>query len=768
MNAMSNVIDFDQANMLKAALAYAARGWHVLPCFRPKPNAEGNLICGCGKKDCDSPGKHPHGFLARRGQMDATTDPEVIRRWFAYGHQLNIAIQCSQSGLAVIDIDPRNGGELTKENIEAKYGRLYSDVEQFTGGGGQHYVYSNPYGVQGLPGKLGPGIDLKGNGYIMVWPSLHESGLLYEWEGSSDPTEGALPSPLPDWLRDLAGPQHDATATQGSRYAPPEQIEDIKAALAYLSADDYHDWINTGQALKAIGGVGFELWNEWSKSSSKYNGNLMGPKWRSFKAGAYQIESIFHQAMQAGWVNTTHFVKEADVHEIDASEIKFEQSATQKAAKKPDFIGDINNPRPKILNQLPVAGLQAASDWFNTLSNKPHPDASMLSAIALGCALAGRKYVSVQDNHPSLQLVMSGGSYIGKNYGKTGISRLLGAAGMPHLMSNEFYTHRSAIYTALCSAPNHICITDEFGECFMEARNSNSGNLNTVFKGLKSAYSDAGDYFRASAYADPSNKKKPVAYPSLTLLGLTTPEQFFGEITEHQIKGGTFNRFLVVNLTRELLQERQTITRQPPPDDLVGWVRDMRSGVSNAASDAMPHEVPSLHEIPFTKDADRIFAEFWDYVDDQELKLGESGQDSLVGRWRENAMRLATMLAACRSHGEGGKIIDGTLANFSCAYVRYHGLHTISHLSGQLSDQDSYWSKVVKIGAFIRQAGVEGRTRSDIIRKFRIKTRDLEEIFNTLAITEGMVKKVANPPGFAGTGRKAESYVIAGFILSED
>jgi hypothetical protein len=464
-------------------------------------------------------------------------------------------------------------------------------------------------------------------------------------------------------------------------------------------------------------------------------------------------------------------MSDAEIPEIDISELlknsKKQKHQIAKASSKPNFIGDINNPRPKILNSLPVAELQAAADWFDALSNKPHPDASMLSAIALGCVLTGRKYVSAQENHPSLQLVMSGGSYIGKNYGKTGISRLLGASGLSHLMSNEFYTHRSAIYTALSGAPNHICITDEFGECFMEARKSSSGNLNTVFKGLKSTYSDAGDYFRGSAYADPTNKKQPIANPSLTLLGLTTPEQFFGEITEHQVKGGTFNRFLVVNLNRTLLQERQSITRKPPPTALVDWIKSMRE-LSDSASDAMPFELPALREIPFTQEAEKVFSDFWDYVDAQEEKLGEAGQDSLVGRWRENAMRMSTMFAACRSSREGGKVIDEGLAIFSCAFVRYHGLETIYQLSGQLSDQDSYWSKVVKIGAYIREAGLDGRTRSDIIRKFRIKTRDLEEIFNTLAITEGMVKKVANPTGFAGTGRKAESYVITGVILSDD
>jgi RecA-family ATPase len=57
-------------------------------------------------------------------------------------------------------------------------------------------------------------VDVKCNGYIVVEPSIHPSGKTYSWEFSSNPLDGVVPSPLPDWLRNLQiEKQHTPSAT---------------------------------------------------------------------------------------------------------------------------------------------------------------------------------------------------------------------------------------------------------------------------------------------------------------------------------------------------------------------------------------------------------------------------------------------------------------------------------------------------------------------------------------------------------------------------
>ncbi|MHC5184550.1 MAG: phage/plasmid primase, P4 family, partial [Planctomycetota bacterium] len=173
--------------VFKCAKAYAEKGWAVLPVHTI---IEGR--CTCGKADCSSAGKHP---ATPRGVKDATTDADQIQQWFANGRVLNIGIAAgAASGLAVLDIDPKDNGD---ESIK-KY-RVPDTLEVITGSGGKHYYFTDPEGQTGNSvGKLGRGIDVRGNnGYVVAPPSLHSSGQEYRWR--IDPNAREL-APVPSWL----------------------------------------------------------------------------------------------------------------------------------------------------------------------------------------------------------------------------------------------------------------------------------------------------------------------------------------------------------------------------------------------------------------------------------------------------------------------------------------------------------------------------------------------------------------------------------------
>jgi putative DNA primase/helicase len=73
-----------------AALGYARRGWPVFPC-RPWPD------------------KRP---LSAHGFKDATTDEEVLRRWWSRWPNALIGTPTGLSFVA-FDVDPRHGGAET-------------------------------------------------------------------------------------------------------------------------------------------------------------------------------------------------------------------------------------------------------------------------------------------------------------------------------------------------------------------------------------------------------------------------------------------------------------------------------------------------------------------------------------------------------------------------------------------------------------------------------------------------------------------------------
>jgi hypothetical protein len=285
---------------LAFALEYARLGWCVLPL---EPNA-----------------KQPLGRLVPRGMHDASTDTATIQSWWKSSPQAGIGIALAQSGLVAIDVDPRNGGAETFEQLQAAHGSLRSDVMAFTGGGGEHHVFLVPSGAAlSLPGTLGPGVDLKANGYIVVEPSVHPSGKQYGWEASSSPLDGVVPSPLPDWLRSLRIELQRPAQKPNDQPVDPQQSKDVREALYLLDADNYDQWVKAGMALHSTrwGYPAYALWCGWAQQSDKFDSTDSRRKWESFHSDAERgqlgltITWIFAEAQRAGWRNPAAKLEEA-------------------------------------------------------------------------------------------------------------------------------------------------------------------------------------------------------------------------------------------------------------------------------------------------------------------------------------------------------------------------------------------------------------------------------------------------------------------------
>lgn len=142
-----------------------------------------------GTKD---PFKNSHGYL------DATTNPAQVQRWWRECPNANIGIR-PPSGVVVLDIDPRNGGDKELERMARFRGQLPETWTAHTGSGGLHLWYCVGSIDGRIRGKLCTGVDIKhhGNGYVVAPPSIHPNGRPYEW---ITPPSGK-PADAPRWLR---------------------------------------------------------------------------------------------------------------------------------------------------------------------------------------------------------------------------------------------------------------------------------------------------------------------------------------------------------------------------------------------------------------------------------------------------------------------------------------------------------------------------------------------------------------------------------------
>src|SRR5262245_26873249 len=178
--------------LVDATLDYAARQWAIIPLHDVTQG-----YCSCGNCHCPTPGKHPRipDWL-----NTASIDPAQIRQWWATWPYANVGILTGErSDLAVLDVDPRNGGDLALEDLTQSYGPLPETPMVLSGGKGPHHYFA----LHGPLGKFdpGPGLNFQADGALVVAPpSLHSSGNRYEWEASSHPDDVPL-APLPDWLK---------------------------------------------------------------------------------------------------------------------------------------------------------------------------------------------------------------------------------------------------------------------------------------------------------------------------------------------------------------------------------------------------------------------------------------------------------------------------------------------------------------------------------------------------------------------------------------
>ncbi|HKA52229.1 MAG TPA: bifunctional DNA primase/polymerase, partial [Candidatus Binatia bacterium] len=198
------------STFLDAARVRAAEGWAVHPLF----GVVGGR-CECSKRgECPTPGKHPR---LTNYYEKATRDPRRIKLLWGQFPLANVGgAPGIKSGINVLDIDPRNGGEDSLDLLTHRYGALPETVEALTGAGGRHlYFRHEGHDLGNTAGILGPGLDIRSTGGNVVLPgSIHASGRVYEYELAHSPEDAPL-APMPGWLLGLlraAGNGHRKSA----------------------------------------------------------------------------------------------------------------------------------------------------------------------------------------------------------------------------------------------------------------------------------------------------------------------------------------------------------------------------------------------------------------------------------------------------------------------------------------------------------------------------------------------------------------------------
>jgi hypothetical protein len=177
-----------------AVLELSLRGFYVFPVHNLF-----NGVCSCGRQNC-SIAKHPR---ISDWTSKASNDPRQIKGWWVRWTQANVGVVTGRrSGIIVVDVDDKDAGSgsLSLRRLEAEHRPLPATLTAITGNG-RHLYFQHPKitDIRCNTGKLGPGLDLRGDGgYVVGPPSKHANGRTYEWVDCAAEIAAA-----PDWLLDL-------------------------------------------------------------------------------------------------------------------------------------------------------------------------------------------------------------------------------------------------------------------------------------------------------------------------------------------------------------------------------------------------------------------------------------------------------------------------------------------------------------------------------------------------------------------------------------
>lgn len=282
--------------LLEEALKYAARGWSVFPCREiiSQPFLhEGEMI----QRKAKSP-------YIMGGFQVASTDTDTIKQWWTKYPNAAIGISCEASNLICVDIDTKDG----RKGFENFMRLNISDVGALHGitpSGGNHIIYS---GIANSYANVITGIDLRSGGAYFIAPPSQ----IYNDDGSYfgkyiklddwDKIPVLVPSDLIqklDVLRNTGKKKKSSGSSGNEEINVAELLPRLKEALYKLPAiyyDEYFHWVNVGLALSTLGEDGFELWDTWSRQSSKYQAHECKYKWSKFDSRDLTVGSIFYWA----------------------------------------------------------------------------------------------------------------------------------------------------------------------------------------------------------------------------------------------------------------------------------------------------------------------------------------------------------------------------------------------------------------------------------------------------------------------------------------
>lgn len=416
---------------------------------------------------------------------------------------------------------------------------------------------------------------------------------------------------------------------------------------------------------------------------------------------------------------------------------------------------------------LPNQGglIEQVSQWIMDTARVPVPEFATIASISFLSALFGRRYVTPTELGLNIYLIGIAGPGFGKDHPRRAIEMLGHYATVQHLIGPNDVTSDSAIEKVVRRRPCFVMPLDEIGFMFQSMSGKNASSwARSIRKTLLELYSKSTAVWTGKEKADDKQDSSgdPVWFPTVSLLGMSTPTEFYAGITEANFSDGFMARLTIIEaVNAPKRQEGKSLLDKP--NLLVQAIQNSFPLESklNAVAYRDSKQKPKLHRCEWGEGAKQRWKDYeqWqlDYMADKPEYEG------IVGRTAEQTLKIASIRAIGRNPGK--PVVELDDVEYGYAIVQ-RSIDMIDDGVRKHMASSEFESLHKLIMGHIEASGKDGISYSVLRRKKGVsaaKNQEYDGAIKYLMSTDMIESRI--PVAMSKGGRPSARYFAMGGLL---
>ena len=406
-------------------------------------------------------------------------------------------------------------------------------------------------------------------------------------------------------------------------------------------------------------------------------------------------------------------------------------------------------------------------DWFMDTAKRPSRTMALATALTIVGTAAGRFWGGPTRTGTHLYVSVIAKSGAGKNHVFDVINYVFTSAQASALIGPSDFMSQSAVVNHIEFNPMSLCPMDEFGAFLSRVQGKNkraSGFEIGISKTLRTLWGTNFGNFMTPAYAQ--KHAQMINSPALSLIGVSTGEEFWGALEGADISNGFLNRFLIFTVNKMPKHQEPRIPASEhaivPTAILTKLKRIFGGGqpIGEGGCTSPRHNVtPSL--VPFANtEAKKIYYDYADIATERFEGTEMAHHAQFYARAAENALRLATIYAL--SVKPSAPIITVEAMLWARDLVEWAASST-ARAAGLYIAESENQENANRVKRLLRAAPDYTLMRSELIRKLnnRIRKRDLDDAIHMMVEAEVIIQMEEKKPKNSGPGRTPIRYRLS-------